>query len=103
MNFDYIKNNFNAAPGDEKHKGSNEFINQNQTSKRIFEELEKTKSEDQLKENPIKKMKLDIVPDSKKASFEIEKDENSTNVIFSLEVLNNSEIFFFKSSLFKNP
>lgn len=80
MNFDYIKNNLNAAGGDDKNS-SNQFINQNQTSKRIFEELEKNKNNEEVKENPIKKLKLDHIPDPKKVDFQTEKDPNTTNVI----------------------
>ena len=87
MNFDYIKNNLNAAAGDDKNK-SNQFINQNQTSKRIFEELEKNKNDEELKENPIKKMKLDQAQDLKKVDFLPEKDENTTNVKNNLTFIN---------------
>ena len=95
MNFDYIKNNLNAVGGDDKNS-SNQFINQNQTSKRIFEELEKNKNNEEVKENPIKKLKMDHIPDPKKVDFQTEKDQNTTNVIkitFSLII--------FDSSLFK--
>ena len=79
LNFDYIKNGLSVT-ADEKNKNSNMFINQNQTAKRILEELEKTNSLPEANENPIKKLKLDQVPGSKEPSFKKELDFKSTNV-----------------------
>ena len=78
VNFDYIKNNL-AITAEDKQKNSSLLINQNQTSKRIFEELEKTKSSGELNENPIKKLKLDQGFNAV-ITQKIENDSNSTNV-----------------------
>ncbi len=56
------------------------FINQNQTAKRILEELDKTNSLPEAKDNPIKKLKLNQIPESKEPSFKNELDSKSTNV-----------------------
>lgn len=78
VNFDYIKNNLILVHDEGKNQNSSQFINQNQTAKRIFDELEKTKMLPE--ENPIKKLKLDQPKEFKVETFKNETDINSTNV-----------------------
>lgn len=65
---------------EEKNQTGSQFINHNQTAKRIFEELEKTKADPEAKENPIKKLKLDQKKEESLHMKEDKNDPNSTNV-----------------------
>lgn len=78
-NFDYIRNNLSVTIED-KNQSGNQFINLNQTAKRIFEELDKPKTDIEAKENPIKKLKLDQSEKIVELKFKADSDKNSTNV-----------------------